>query len=355
MSDSTPPPLTEPTGENETRPRRTLVRAVGLLLVIVSVVTATYLVVAYFAWESGRAQQAATIRAETTAAIEQQVTMARDDLATGSFDVADRRLDWVLDQQPDHSAALALRAEIDAARSVAAAATAVAATATAQPVVGAPTADTSAEPDEAEALARLQELRRQLAREAYEEALPAVVAFQQQFPSYERLETDQMLYDSYLALGLAAMQTDRIELGLNYLSQAESLGDLPQEALDYRFWAELYLDGVAYYGVNWEIASFYFRDLCAAAPFFQNACQQLNEILVRWGDQFAFAGEYCPAEPLYREANNANPNPTVAAKLREAEEMCALATPVPLTGTVPITGSTNLTGTVPITETGPGG
>ncbi len=355
MSNSTPPPVADPTGENGTRPRRLLVRAAGLLMVIVSVVAATYLVVAYFAWESGRAQQAEIVRTQTTEAIEQQVTMAQGDLAAGSFDLAVRRLDWVLGQQPDHPDALTLRAEIDNARTAAASATAAAATATAQPATSAPTEAADAGPDETEALTRLQELRREMAREAYEDTLPAIVSFQQQFPSFERLETDQMLYDSYLALGLAAMQTDKVELGLNYLSQAENLGNLPQEALDYRYWSELYLDGAAYYGVNWEIASFYFRDLCASAPFFQNACQQLNQILVNWGDQFAFAGEYCPAEPLYREANSANPNPTVAEKLRQAQENCALATPVPLTDTVPITGSFNLSDTVPITETGPGG
>lgn len=351
MSDSNPPPMADPTGENEERPRRLLVRTVGLLMVIVSVVAATYLVVAYFAWESGRAQQAEIVRTQTSEAIQQQVTMARDDLAGGSFDVAMRRLDWVLGQQPDHPDALALRAQVDSARTEAAAATAAAATAVAQPATSEPDADEG--PDEAEALTLLQELRRQMAREAYEEALPAIVSFQQQFPSFERLETDQMLYDSYLALGLAAMQTDKVELGLNYLSQAENLGDLPQEALDYRYWAELYLDGASYYGVNWEIASFYFRDLCAAAPFFQDACQQLNQILVNWGDQYFFAGDYCPAESIYREVPS--PNPALADKLRQARENCLLATPVPLTGTVPITGATGLTNTVPITETGPGG
>ncbi len=353
MSDSTPPPAADPTGENEPRPRRLLVRAAGLLMVIVSVVAATYLVVAYFAWESGRAQQAELVRTQTTEAIEQQVTMARGDLDAGSFDVAMRRLDWVLGQQPDHPDALALRTEIDTARLASAEATAAAATATAQPATSAPTEAVDAGPDEADALAGLQELRRQIAREAYEEALPAIVSFQQQFPSFERLETDQMLYDSYLALGLAAMQTDKVELGLNYLSQAENLGNLPQEALDYRYWAELYLDGAAYYGVNWEIASFYFRDLCAAAPFFQDACQQLNQILVNWGDQYFFAGDYCPAESIYREVPS--PNPALADKLRQARENCLLATPVPLTGTLPITGATGLTNTVPITETGPGG
>lgn len=352
MSEPNRPGQVEHTNADGNRAPRLAVRALGLVMVIVSVVAATYLIVAYFAWESGRAQQAEIIRTQATEAIDRQVTLARGDLDTGSYDLALRRLDWVIAQQPDHPDALALRADVESAREAATQATSDASTADNEP---APSSEPSeSAPETTEALPQLQELRRLMARESFEEALPMILAFQQQFPSYERMETDQMLYDTYLALGLAAMQTDRVETGLNYLSQAEGLGNLPQEALDYRYWAELYLDGVSYYGVNWEIASFYFRDLCAAAPFFQNACQELNQILVNYGDQLAFAGDWCPAETIYREAAGGQPNPALADKLRQAQENCLLATPVPLTDTLPITGTFGLTGTLPITETTPG-
>ena len=116
--------------------------------------------------------------------------------------------------------------------------------------------------------------------ERWDEALPLLLAFQRDHPDHERGETDRLLYDTYLALGLSHINTDKIELGLNYFSLAERLGDLPQEALDYRLWADLYFQGVAYSGVNWAIAGDYWRDLCFVAPFFQDSCARLDAALV---------------------------------------------------------------------------
>lgn len=335
-------PTIERSGNGERRPRLG-VRLFGLALIIFSVVVATYLLVAYFAFESGRA---ARVEQETTSRAEQigrQVELARDDLAQGSDNLALTRLEWVLAQDPNNSAALALREQI--------AATAAAPTAT-------PT-ETPAESDEPpgaaeqltdeEALPELRVIRRLAATQQWEDALPALLAFRQQHPDYERAETDQLLYDTYVALGLQYVNSDQIELGLNYFSQAERLGNLPQEALDYRLWADLYFQGVAYSGVNWEIAAGYWRDLCAAAPFFKGACDRLDEALEGHGDQLAYLLDWCPAVSIYQEAWNRRPSENLGAKLNTAREGCASATPVPITGTLP------LTGTAPITDTGPGG
>jgi hypothetical protein len=318
-------------------------RLLGLALVITSVVLATYLLVAYFAFESGRA---ARVAQETTARDEQvsrQIELARQDLADGSANLAVTRLDWVLAQDPGNADALALREEATAA---------IAADRAPQPTAAArPT--TQPTPEEIitddETLAELQAIRRLVAGEEYEEALPLLVAFQQRFPEYERAETDQLLYDTYLALGLEYVNSDKIEIGLNYFSQAERLGSLPQEAQDYRVWADLYFQGVAYSGVNWSIAADYWADLCAAAPFFRDSCVRLDRALIGIGDQYAYHLDWCPALDVYQRAWNRQPTDSLGAKVAQAREGCAAATPVPISGTLPITG------TAPLTPTEPGG
>ncbi|WP_374688370.1 hypothetical protein [Promineifilum sp.] len=323
------------------RPRLS-VRLLGLLLVIGSVVLATYLVVAYFAFESGRALQ---VEQETTARTEQinrQVELAREDLTEGSPHLALTRLDWVLTQDPGNPAAQAMRAEAEAAQG---------ATRTPRP-----TEPPEATPEgtleaaaEGEPRAELQAIRRLVAAEQWEEALPLLLALQQRFPDYERGETDQLLYDTYLGLGLTYVNSDKVEIGLNYLTQAERLGDLPQEAQDYRLWADLYFQAVAYSGVNWEIASDYWSDLCAVAPFYQDSCARFQRALIGWGDQFAYYLDWCPAQRIYQQAWNREPTETLGAKLGEARAGCAAATPIPITGTE------TLTGTAPLTPTEPGG
>jgi len=346
--------MTEPTPLDETREQTTTdsvteerrprlaVRLLGLALVIFSVIVATYLVVAYFAFESGRAQR---VEQETTARAEQisrQVELARQDLAEGSDNLALTRLDWVLAQDATHTEARALREQVLSSREKPTPAP------TEPPDEPEPAAE---EPAVGDAAADLQAIRRLTATEQWEDALSLLLAFQHNYPDYERGETDQLLYDTYVALGLQAINTDKIELGLNYFSQAERLGNLPQEALDYRVWADLYFEAVAYSGVNWDIAAGYWRDLCAAAPFFQGACERFQTALIGLGDQYAYQLDWCPAVPVYQEAWNRQPTESLDAKLAQAREGCASATPVPITGTNPLSDTAPLTGTNP-TEPG---
>lgn len=343
--------MTEPT-EDETsgeRRPRLLVRLIGLALVIFSVAAATYLVVAYFALESGRAlrtEQEATARDEQ---LNRQIELAREDLTEGSDNLALTRLDWVLAQDPANADARALREAVVAADPEP----------TAAPTEPPAEATTEADPQatgETEvagaALPELQALRRYVVADRWEEALPRLLAFQQQYPDYERGETDRMLYDTYVALGLNYVNSEKLELGLNYFSLAEQLGNLPQEALDYRVWADLYFEAVAYSGVNWAIAGDYWRDLCGVAPFFQNSCERLDAALAGYGDQLAYNLDWCPAISIYQQAWNRRPSQQLEAKIAQAREGCASATAVPISGTNPLSGTAPITGTNP---TGPGG
>lgn len=339
------------TAEENGRSRRWM-RAVGASLIAVSVLLALYLLVAYFGWRSGieaRQQEQATYLQTQLA---RQVELARQNIAEDSYQLAARRLEWVLAQAPDYAEAQTLLAEArralnQAQQQPAPAVTAVTATPAATPLPS-PTPGLIDDP-----AAELDRIRQLMRGEQWEDAISALRAFQRQFPDEQRQTTNQLLYDAYLSRGLQLVEGDRVELGLYYLDQAEELGDLPQEAQDYRVWAELYLNGVGYYGVNWNVSVPYLRDLCAAAPFYQNACNLLYDGLVAYADQFAFVEDWCPAESLYREAQRHGNEPGLAGKLNEAQEKCLAATPTPGPGV--ITDTAPITQTAPITfpETGP--
>lgn len=340
------PPVDEtgdmPATENEPARRpRLAVRLFGLALVIFAVVVATYLLVAYFAFESGRAlrvQQEATSRTEQ---IDRQIDLAREDLTEGSDNLALTRLDWVLAQDPQNEDALTLREQI-------ATAAAEPTPLPTEPPAEPPPTEEAPEVTNEDALPELQAIRRLVATERWEDALAALLAFRQLYPDYKRAETDQLLYDTYVALGLNYVNSDQIELGLNYLSQAEQLGNLPQEALDYRVWADLYYEGIAYSGVNWAYAIDYWRDLCAAAPFFRDSCERFDVALEEYGDQLAYLMDWCPAISAYQEAWNRRPSENLESKLGQARQGCASATPIPITGTLPLTGTTPITGELPV-------
>lgn len=323
-------------------PHRSRSRLAGLLLIIVAALLAYYLLVVYLGWQSGQQLLSERQEQQFTGQIARQVELAQADIAASNYDLALRRLEWVLVRDPHHSTAQQLQETAQTARQVRSEQPAPpreSITPTSTPLPS-PTPGVIADPTSE--LARIDRL---IAGEEWAVAATALQSFQRQFPDHERSRTDRLLYDTYIELGMSYIEGERAELGLFYLNQAERLGDLPESVSDYRIWAELYTQGISFYGVNWDAAAFYFRDLCLAAPFYQNACQRLGQILTRHGDAFALLEDWCPAQALYEEAQRHSGSQELGRKLAEARENCLLATPTP---TAPITDTRTITQTAPV-------
>ncbi len=318
---------------SETQSRWSPARLLGLLLIIVAVLAALYGAIGFAAWQSGQSIRSEREETQMSEQLARQVALAQEDINKGSYNLALRRLEWVLERDPANSDAEAVKRQAEAALKTAL--TPAAPSTATPPPEPTPTPGKIDEPS-----TEFERLRRLAQQEKWAELLPGALAFQRQYPDYERLESDGFLYNSYLNLGLDYIQGDQIELGINYFAQAEKLGDLPQEALDYWLWAELHLQGMAYYGVNWGAAASFFRDLCLSAPFYHNSCDRLFESLAAHGDQYLAAQDFCPAVELFREARQQNRNATLDEKLSQAVQGCAEATPTPasITNTVPVTG-----------------
>lgn len=321
---------------------RKTMRLAGLLLIVLAVLLGWYLLVGFLGWQSGQSAMIEEREAELAAQIVRQTELARENIDQGSYNLAIRRLDYVLGLDSENGEALGLRGQAQAALdnlNTPQPSTAVTATPTPMPEPS-PTPGLISNPE-----TELQRIRRLVANQDWEKVLPALVAFQRQFPDIERRETDTLLYEAYVEYGLSLLEGERVELGLYYLDQAALLGDLSQEVLDYRLWAELYLQGIAFYNVNWDVATYYFRELCLSAPFYQSACQRLQESLASFADQYAVALDWCPAQELYQEALVHGRSQSLVEKLNDAAEACLLATPTPL---APITDTLPITGTEPI-------
>lgn len=321
------------TSEDE-RATWTMARVIGLLLIAAAGLIVLYLSVGYIAWQSGeniRVEREETLRVEQ---LGRQITLAQEDISRDSFNLALRRLAWVLEQDPSSKEALALRRQAEAALKTAL--TPAAAPDPSPSPIPSPTPGGS--DDKGQELERLQRLEKQ---DNWPELIDQTLDFQLRYPDYERLKTDRLLYNAHLNQGLLQVQDDQIETGIYHFVQAEKLGDLTQEALDYWLWAELYQQGIAYYGVNWGAAASFFRDLCLAAPFYHGACDKLFDSLVGQGDQYSNAMDWCPAVDSYREARQYQRSQALDEKLSQAVQGCAEATPTPapITITLPVTGT----------------
>lgn len=346
MDDLAPQPDELAMGEDsQTLPSvpRRLLRGFGLVLVVVAVLLAIYGAVAYTAWQRGQTLRVENAQQALEEQINNQIELARSDIADGNYALATRRLDWVLERDPNSAEAQSLHEEAQNGLNARLTPTPPPSPTPTPEALETPVND----PQPNEAYDNLQTL---MDEGKWAEAISAIAAFQQDFPNDHRQETDEMLYNAYINLGTKLVSGSQVELGLFYLEQAERLGDLPLEVEDQRTWAELYLLGIGYYGVDWGTTIFYFEGLCAAAPFYHDACQKLFEAYVAYGDQYASALDWCPAEEWYTEAVRLDNVTEVIEKRREAATNCQDATPTPnapITGTLSITNSSPAGGAIP--------
>jgi hypothetical protein len=316
---------------------RLLMRVTGFALIILAVVLTIYGAVALTAFREAQQDQAESVRQALEVELARQLELATADVAAGNLELALLRLEWILEREPDYAGARPLQAQAQAA------------------LDGRQTPDASVSPSPTAAPAAatagpedLAPLERLVAQEAWPEAIDAILAFQAARPTFERAVTDALLFESYLQLGLSLLPGDQVEQGIFYLNRAERLAPLPAEARDQRLWAELFLQGMAYYGVDWGTAAAYFRDLCPAAPFFHDACQILYETLIAGADQYTAKGEWCPAEKMLIEAFDLQSSSALGERISEAQNLCLQATPTPTAG-VPVTPTP--TAGLPVTPT----
>ncbi|MDX1613911.1 MAG: hypothetical protein R3300_06335 [Candidatus Promineifilaceae bacterium] len=334
-SSSKNPDAADQTESSADTRRRLVFRLLGTFFLIAAAVLAIFGTVALVAWEQGQTLRQENARQALEDEVESQLNLAEADMAAGSLNLAARRLEWVLARAPQHERAQSLQQELDELIG-----RRLTPTVTRAPT-STPSTTTAESEESAAALAEFSSLEALIAEQNWAQAVTVIPAFQARFPNFRRSQTDGMLYEAYIQRGVELINGSQVELGLFYLDQAERLGDLPQEVADQRVWAELYLLGVGTYQVDWAAAVDYFRDLCAAAPFYQDSCGWLYDSLTAYGDQFVAAGEFCPAERLYREAWNLGGDGTLSDKLQEASQGCQEATPTP----EPITPEAELTPT----------
>jgi hypothetical protein len=322
-------------------------RIIGLALIIFAVVLGWLLLVGYLGYQSGQQKMIEMQQEEFVAQVQRQLALAEENIDLGNHELALVRLDWILQQDPNNPQALQLQetAQETLAQSDLTNNESAQAVLEATPITTPKPSPTPGQIDSPEE--ELQRIRRQIVRKEWSESIASLIAFQLQFPSFERTETDQLLFDAYLGYSQLLLEGEDVELGLYYLNQAEKLGNLPQSMQDYRTWAELYTQGISFYGANWDAAAYYFRDLCLAAPFYQESCTKMYQALVANGDQYAAVQDWCPAVLLYEEAWSQNNNGELGEKLELARNGCLSATPTPagpISGTVPLSGTQSFPG-----------
>jgi tetratricopeptide (TPR) repeat protein len=154
-------------------------------------------------------------------------------------------------------------------------------------------------------------------------------------PTYRVVDVDGMYYIALRFRGMdKILKNGSLEGGAYDLAQAESFAPIDHEADSYRTWSALYLQGAAYWGIDWVKVIDNFGNIMQSLPGLRDgsnmtAGERYRIALLRYGDQLAAAGDWCNAQKQYEAAQQVNQIPAVQSTLAYARNQCAPPTPKP--------------------------
>jgi hypothetical protein len=97
----------------------------------------------------------------------------------------------------------------------------------------------------------------------------------------------------------------------------------------------LYVDGIAYWGADWERASEQFGVLHALEPGYKDVRARTYEAFVNYAEQLAAAEDWCGAREQYTRAIEVITTADIVGARQEADERCRAGTPTPTVETTP--------------------
>lgn len=255
-------------------------------------------------------QQRSALRTSDIAQVTaQQFNLGLQDLASGRFELARQRFEYVIRLDPTYP---------HAAEQMAAALVGLNAPPATIPSPVTPT------PNLAPVADLLAQALAAYANRDWDVTIDTLLALRAKDPSYHAVEVDGMMYSSLRNRGLQRIRDEGLlEEGLYDLSRAERFAPLDNDAEDYRGWAELYLQANSYFGVNWAQAVYYFAQVYLVAPYITNDVYlKLATSAQRYGDELIIANDPCAAEELYYQSLLAWENPDLVPTATKAYDRC---------------------------------
>jgi len=225
-----------------------------------------------------------------------QFNLGLQDMQAGHYDLARQRFEYVINIDPGFPGVTEqLAAVLLALNSTATPTTAPTPTVT-------PTLDLRGREE------LYTQAQAQLLAKDWSSAIDTLLTLRKRDPTYQAVEVDGMLFVALRNRGVdkIARQAD-LEGGTYDLALAERFGPLDVEANNWRSWAELYIRGASFWGVDWPQAVFYFSQLAPMAPNLVDrsgytATERYRLALIGYGDWLAKQEKWCEARDQYQAA-----------------------------------------------------
>jgi len=322
--DPDPTQDTVPTPAVRTAPQSPLARFIrsvpgAFLILVLSLGTILVLaaIAGYYTGSSDRERAASTAQA---AELGRQYQLGLEDLSAGRASLAIQRFEFILALDSKYPGAADRLAE---ARAAVPQSTVTEAT-TALP---SPTPLITVGPETAKNL--LDAAQAAFDKSNWDDALQKLGALRAIDPNYEIGTVRTLQFQSLQNRGIDSIKAGKLELGLADLDQASKNGNLSDDAKQYQQWAEIYIAGVSYWGLNWSRTVDTFQLLYTIAPYFRDTITRLHDARVAYGRQLDAIGQPCDAIFQYDEALKLQPDQSVQDRRDAATLACQFGTATP--------------------------
>jgi tetratricopeptide (TPR) repeat protein len=269
-------------------------------------------------YRSGVSERQSSAAELAALSLEEQYTLAVDDLAAGRYEIAKQRLEYILAIEPTYPGATERLAEALAI---------LYATATPSPLPPTVTPTPTRDPRPVQEL--FDQAKSLVSGEQWDQAIDTLLAVRQADPAHMVARLDGLLYISLRQRGVnKIINLGNLEGGAYDLALAERFAPLDVQANSWRQLARLYLFGSSFWEVLPEQAVYYFGQVAAAAPGLRDssgltAAERYRLALVQYGDQLAGQGDWCAAQEQYELSLSLVIDATVQEKRDNAALQCS--------------------------------
>ena len=248
--------------------------------------------------------------------VAQQFSLGVQDLEARRYEVARQRFEYVIRLDPGYPGVTEKLAEVLLELNT-----------TATPTV-VPTPTLTPTPDMRTAEELFSQAQVFMADEQWSEAIDALLKLRKDEPGYQPVKVDSMLYVSLRNRGVHRILNEAdLEGGTYDLALAERFGPLDIEASNMRTWADLYVTGASFWGLDWAQSAYYFGQLLQVAPNLRDssnltATERFRTATIKYADTLAENGDWCLAQEQYDQAFNYGTDPAVEPTAQKVAQEC---------------------------------
>jgi hypothetical protein len=323
---------TQPNNVSQTSPQKVSKRSrVGVLVSVLVLIIALALGGAS-GYTEGVGERVSAKSTLVTAQLSDQFLLVQKDIDEGRYSVAQKRLEFIIQQEPNYPGAAEKLADVLVKQAI---------TPTPVPTE---TATVTPTPDmRSQETIFAQALQQQDAKD-WTGLMKSLDSLRKADPTYKVTIVDGMYFTALRnrgveqILGSATYKTTNLEGGIYDLTLAERFGPLDGYAAGLRSFAREYIVASSFWDVNWSQAVNLFRQVYQNTPNLRDASNytagmRLHDALLAYGDQLAAKSnlkDSCPALDAWQEANTITPlEVTYAAKYNKLFQQCFPPTGVP--------------------------